>query len=446
MKHTVSEVAPCRKKIEVAYEADEVNAAYDEMYTELRDDVVLRGFRRGRAPRKLLENKFAKPVAQDVSAKLISSALEKIMEEDDVNPMAEPSMTPEKPAAEPGQAFAFVAEVDVRPTFELGEYKGLALEEPSTEPTDAEIDERMESYRQTFAERTDVDEPAAPGDMVQVDASVKVGDEEITKLEDQWVKVDGEKLFDLPCPELVATMTGIKKGDVARFKIVLPDTHPKEELRGKDADVALTAKQVQRVTLPALDDAFAGRVHLPSMAAFRETVAEHVRRDKEEARFEALQEQLIDQLIARNPFDLPAEYLERQTQSQMMQQWLQYAQMGVSQDFLRENADNMRTQTRERTERGVRWSIISDAIADQEKIEISQEEIQGYIDELAERENVPPAQVVEAIRGRKGGMYAVAAQLRDVRIVRFLIENGTVTPAAEGMSAEAKAAEERQKK
>ena len=115
MDHTVAEVAPCRKKISFTYAAAEVDEAIESMYGELSGEVALKGFRKGRAPRGMLVRRFAKDVARDAAAKLVSGGLEKAMEESKLNPMSQPVLTPEKPVAAPGEPFTFEAEMDVRP-------------------------------------------------------------------------------------------------------------------------------------------------------------------------------------------------------------------------------------------------------------------------------------------------------------------------------------------
>lgn len=440
MNHTVREVAPCRKKVECAYEAAEVDQAFDAVYDELRRDVTVPGFRRGRAPRNALARRFGVDVAKDVAAKLVRDALEKVWEEDKIAPMAEPKLEPEKPEAVGGTAFAFTAEVDVRPEFELADYKGLVLREPSVEPTEADIDERLETLRESFADRRDVEEPAEAGDMLRADARVSAPgqpnedgtpaeDDVILDEKDRLIKNAGDRIFDLPCPELVEKLTGAQAGDTVEFRLArLPDDFPNAKLRGKEASVTLRVQGVQRVTLPALDDELAKRLQADTLDELRRLVVEMIRQEKTQARHEALEEQIIDQLIERNPFDLPTEYIERQSASQAMQHYMRLAQMGASADYLRDNAEEIKTLSRQRTERSTRWSIIADAIAEKEQLEVTPEEVTGYIDQLARQQGATPADVAKTIR-EQNGMYAVASQIRDAKIVTQLIASAVLSPA-----------------
>ena len=420
MNHTVSDIAPCRKRIECAFEPGEVDQVFDDLYRELGGDVAIKGFRKGRAPRVLLERRFGKGMAQDAGAKLVSQGLEKAMEEAKINPLAEPSIAPDKPVADPGKPFAFSAELDVRPDFELAEYRGLALEEPSIEPEPADIESRLQNIRENLADRAETDQPAAADWLLRVDVVVTAGGREILKREGQWVKNAGGQLFGLPCPELPERLTGARKGDTVELEVTVPDDHPEEDVRGSRAQATLAVQAVESAVLPDLDDTLAVRCGLDSLEALRERVTDLARGELAEARHAALEKQIVDQLLARMPFELPAATLDRQSARLLLQQRLRLARMGASRELLTQRDDDLRTATRGEAERQLRWTILADAIADQEKFEVTPEDVQEHIALVAQRSGATPAQVVKALGGQSG-LLAAAQEIRAGRVVALII-------------------------
>jgi trigger factor len=434
MKHTITDVAPCRKRIEIEFDVAEVDKGFDEVYREISESARIKGFRPGHVPRRVLERKFGKNVNADVARHVFQKGLSDLFEQEKISPMESPEFKPDADALKPGQAFSHAVEIDVRPVFELADYTGLPLKDEIADPADQEVEDRLQRYARALAKHDPVEGPAQKEDVLKNDIRLVVpldGEEkELVNDKNQYYRVGaGEKLLGMPCPGIDDKTVGAKIGDVLTFDVTIPEEHPDETLRGKSARATMTVIGIERPEPVALDDAFAASAGFESMDQFRDTVRESILAERARLRREAMEKQAIDLLVERNRFDIPEAYLKRRALGQFLQARMRLAREGATKELLQEKNDELEASTRAATERGIRWSAISDAIAEKEKIEITQEDVQRHVDMLAGYYKLTPAKMLKQIRDMDG-MYALAAEIRDGRVLQHLLDKAVVEKAA----------------
>lgn len=425
MNHTVTDVAPCRKRIELSFSTEEVAQGFDEVYRDIADSVAIKGFRKGHTPRRVLERKFGKTVNADVARHVFQKAVADVFEKDKISPMEAPEFKPDENTVTPGQPFTHAFEIDVRPVFDCPAYAGLELKDDVAGPADADVDAQLQRYQRAFSKYNPVEEPAQKEDVLKVDLVVTAGEKEIVNEKDQHLRVDGEELLGLPCPGFADKLVGAKIGDAPAFDLTLPADHPEEALRGQTARAVVTIKGVERPELAPLNDDFASRIGFDTLDKLRERIRANLAGEKNRERRASLERQAIDQLIARCPFDLPEAYLKRRVAGQLMQTRLRLAREGATREFLQEKAAEMEEASRQVTERSIRWSIISDAIAEKENFEITQEDVTAHVDALARRYQTTPAKMLRQLRDADG-MYALASEIRDGRVMDIILNQSTV--------------------
>lgn len=422
MKAEVTEVAPCRKKIEIEIPAEKVDKTFDESYSTLRENVQLKGFRNGHAPRRLLERKFAKDVAKDVRAKLFQDALSDCMKENDLAPMGEPDLDIEKLEVKTGTCFAFSTEIDVRPKFDLPEYKGLTIEDKAEPVTDEDIERRVEELRENFADYTETDEKSSENDALEADILGTAGEEELINAKAQRVPVRGDKLFTIPCKDLVKKLSGKKAGDEVTLKLTLPDDFYNEALRGEKATMKLSVLKILRPELPELDQKFAQRFALDDMSVLRKRIGDNLRAERSQQSRQEMEKDIIDLLISKTAFDLPEEVLKRQVETTIMRSQLTLARQGATKEAIEEQKEKMEEESKEQTERMLRWTIISDSIADKEELEVTEQEMQMHIEMLAQSYQIPPAKMLKRIQDQNG-LHAMVAEIRDMKVINLIMES-----------------------
>lgn len=430
MKVEVTDVAPCRKKLSVEVPAEKVDEVYEETYSFLQSNVQVKGFRKGHAPKRVLQRKFKDEVSKDVRGKLFQQSYEEALKENDLSPMGDPDLDVETLTAEPGQSFSFETEVDVRPKFDLPEYKGLKLTETVEVISDESVDEQLKNMRHSFAQHESVEDKSQADDMLEVDVVAMVEEEELLNEKAQRVRIDGERLFGIECKDLVEKLTGLAKGDETALELALPDDFYKEEMRGKTTKIQLTVTDVLRAELPEMDDAFAKNLGMDSMDKLRDTIRRNIRTEREREARQTLEQDAAGELIDACSFDLPEEFMKRQTEAALIRSKMQMARMGATKEYMDEQAEEIEKSSKEETERTVRRTIIFDAIADKEEIEVSEEEIWGQIQMLARSYNITPEKMLKRVQDNNG-LMAIASELRDIKVTKVILDAAEITREGE---------------
>lgn len=429
MKTEITEVAPCRQKLTVTVPADKVNEAFQSIYDELSGRVQIKGFRRGHTPRKLLEKRFAKDVAKDATAKLFQDSFIEALKEKELAPLGDPDLKIEELEAKEGAEFSYSTEVDVRPKFELPEYKGLELTEKTVPVADAEVDEQISRLQKAFAEYNEVEEGAAAEDYLLVDVTVTSGNEKLIDEKNQRLKVEGELLFGLECKDLVKTLTGVKKGAEKSLTLTLPQEFHKEALRGKPAEVKLSVKAVERGKLPEVDQRLAQMLGCDDVEKLKSRIRENLAADRKAEARRDMERQAVDKLIGTCKFELPEAFLKRLIDSQLIRNKMQLARMGATKELLAEKQAEMAKESAAESERTLRWSIISDAIADKEELEVTETEVQEHIEALAHNYQTTPAKMLKRIRDLNG-IASMISEIRDIKVLKLLLDQASIKQEA----------------
>ncbi len=428
MEYQIKDTGPCRKLIELKFTAEEVDKSFDACYQDINSQVRIKGFRPGKTPRKVLENRFAKDAASDVVKALLRNELVPLTRKEKINIVGAYTLKNSDGLASPRQPLNLDIEVDVIPDFELPEYKGLELTDHAVEVKEEKINDMLERYRRMFANFQEVEEPVQKGDIIKVDFETKVGGEEIMHMEDQRLRVDGDILFGLPCPQLVEKFTGAKKGDFVELGITLPQDHPNPQLRNRDAQVEITVKNVERGELPELNDAFAEGLGVGTLSQLRERIRENLAR---EAYMEAKQkeeDEIVDKLLAAAPFEVPEAMVKSETEAIIQQRRLQQIRTGVKEDeAMYQQLDAYRPEAAKEALRKVRWGVLAARIGEKEEVKVSDNEVSAQIEALAAQYKTTPAKIVQRIR-EFDGVQPMIAEIQSVKVLQLIADNAKGRP------------------
>src|SRR3989304_1272629 len=236
-KADLEEVGPCKYKIKVEVSLEKVKEKLDEKYKELSDNLSLPGFRRGRAPRKLLERKFGKDVLNELKQELLTASFDEVIEEKKLEPIGDPQLDFDKIDLKDDAPFNYELVIETRPKFELSEYKGIKVKKPAVKVTAKEIDNALNNLREMKAEYVSAEDGKAKQD------DQIVADFELTCEEKQVLKSDNASLllndkiafYGVMLPEFYKLIVGKKVGNNVEYDITLPDNFKEKILVGKNA-------------------------------------------------------------------------------------------------------------------------------------------------------------------------------------------------------------------
>jgi len=418
MKVQVEELSPVERKLSIEVHPEQVQAELGRAYAQLGRSVRLPGFRPGKIPRRILEQRFKGEVEDDVARRLVERAYLSAISEHHVDAVGAPQLTPVRLDQE--KPFAFEARVEVRPKVDPKDYRGLPFKRVQVAVTDAEVDERLEAMRQRVARLEPVEgrTVAEPGDFAIVDYTGNIQGQPFpgSAAEDVTVEVAAGDLMRGNVPELAGTVVGQKR----ELDHTFAADDSEASRAGKTAHFSFTLKGLKRQLVPPLDDDFAKEV------GGGETLAElktKVRGDLESAaRNRAAQderEQLVKGLVERNPFDLPKAMIERGLDAMLDGALRMMARQGLDPSRLNLDFSSLREEMRPKAEAEVRGALLLQAVAEKEGLSVNSEELDARIAQYATESGAPLHQVRKAFKEPEQ-KRALEQRVREEKTVEFL--------------------------
>lgn len=418
-----------KRKLEIVVPSAEVTKALDRAYKDLGKRAKVKGFRPGKVPRSVLEMYYKKQVQQEVSDELVRRSLGEALQEKSLEAVGLSWPEPVPPVIS-GEDFCYRVEVEVPPEFVAENYTGLTVEDPGVEVADSEVEARLEEIRQSNAMLSPITEERGvkEGDFVTLDYQGYFAGEVLPegKAENIYLEV-GVGKFD---QDFESNLIGLTPDAETRFAVDLPSDFFNPLLAGKVIEFQVKLHEIKEKAVPELDDAFAQSLggNFQTMADLRQAVGDDIINNREKERRGRLEEQALDQLIVAHPFEAPPSMV-RQEQEGILRDQFQFMQsQGLNLEGL--NMEKMLENVKPQAERRVRVRLIFDKIAIQENILLSDEEFEEGITRIAERSGRPASQVRQFYQ-ENNLMEGLRRQLRDEKVMAFILDAAEIVPAAE---------------
>jgi len=422
----VEDAGPCKKRVKITVPQSEIQKKIDESYERLRESAVIDGFRKGHVPRKLLERRFGEEVVEEVKQTLLAESSEKAIEENDLKVLGTPSFDDVDFALDKDCVFEITLEV--RPEFELAEYKGLHLVRKAVEISDEEIESSIESLRRSRAtlEAQPGDAVVRANDYVNCDWEITADGEMVASEKADEFVVTGKRFGGVELEkELPEILEGAHVEDRREASGKILDSYPIEKWRGKECAVSMTIREIRRPVLPEVDDAFAASFDFDSVDDLKQAVIRSIRREKERDNDLDLERQIFDQLLATMPFDLPEGLFKAQARSIMMRQQYRLRMRGIPEDELEKHLEELRDASEEAAERNLKIFFILEKICDKEKIFVTENEVENRIAAMANSFRVSAAAMRKKIE-QEGSMAELRAGMREDKAIAFLKEHAQI--------------------
>ena len=426
MQFSVEDVSPVEKKVAVEVEWPIVSAKLDAAYKELGRDVALKGFRKGKVPRNILEKMFARRVEEEVVRQLIQESFVQAAQKHSIQPVAEPIV--DDVHLHKGEKFHYTARVEVRAEVEPKEYEGIPLDKHEPEIAAEEIDRALERKREELAQFKPIEGRAIleKSDIVICEVRGEVADKPFHR--DTLVVDLGQPQRD-PINGLSAALIGkpVVSAEPHMVELDMPDSG------GKKALLKVTVKEAREKHVPALDDDFAKDTgEADTLEELRGKVREQLLGEKGKDVDRELKAGLVKELIRRNPFEVAPSLIERQTDVVLQRTKFQMAMQGVD---VRQGFDDTRIKDSLRSAAAdeVRAMLLLDAIATKEKVEISEADLEKRMAEMAKsRETSVPR--LKAELQKEGRYEGIRHSLREEKTLDLLLSKAIITPSKEAAS------------
>lgn len=422
-------------------DAQTFDKALDQAFRKVVKDVTVPGFRKGRVPRPIFEQRFGVEVLyQDALDIVLPDAYAKAVEESGIEPVAQPEIDIDE--IEKGKDLVFTATVVVKPEVQLGEYKGLEVTKIDTEVTEEEVNAEIEVLQKRYAELVvKEDEPAELGDTVVIDFEGFMDGEafEGGKAENHSLELGSNSFI----PGFEDQLVGAKAGEEKEVKVTFPEDYHEEKLAGKDAVFQVKVHEVKSLVLPELDDDFAIDVddEVETFAELKEKIKKRLQESKEHAARHQVENEVIEQAAKNAEIDIPEEMIDTEIERMINELDQQFRAQGLNLDLYQQMSgqklDDLKESMREDAEKRVRANLTIEAIAEAENVEVTEEEVNEELEKMSELYNLSVEQIKEMI----GSTDFVKNDLRMKKAIDLLVDSAVQVERTEEAEDEEKVEE-----
>ncbi|HBU92421.1 MAG TPA: trigger factor [Bacillus pumilus] len=407
----------------VAVDAETFNKALDDAFKKVVKQVSIPGFRKGKVPRGLFEQRFGvESLYQDALDILLPVEYPKAIDEAGIEPVDRPEIDVEK--IEKGESLIFTAKVTVKPEVKLGDYKGLNVEKDDATVTDEDVQEELKGMQNRQAELVVKEEGAIEnGDTVVLDFEGFVDGEafEGGKAENYSLEVGSNSFI----PGFEEQLVGLETGAEKDVEVTFPEEYHAEDLAGKPAVFKVKIHEIKAKELPALDDEFAKDVdeEVETLAELTEKTKKRLEEAKENEAEGKLREELVEKASENAEVDIPQAMVDTEL-DRMMKEFEQRLQMqGMNLElyfqFSGQDENALKEQMKEDAAKRVKSNLTLEAIAAAENLQVSDEEVEEELSKMAEAYNMPIENIKQAI----GSTDAMKEDLKVRKAIDFLVEN-----------------------
>lgn len=408
----------CKREIEVEVPADVVERQTESLVQKYQKMARLPGFRRGHVPATIIRQRFAEDLRTEVVEALVPQYFRREAEKQGLHPVSQPRVSDLH--LHDGEPLRFKASFEIMPEIEISGYKEVRSEKPEITVTDDEVNEALNSLREQHATFTSIeDRPLADRDFAQVSLQGIPKDPggKPVNMDDILVEIGGVNTM----PEFTENLRGAAAGDQRTFEVHYPEDFSDQRLAGKRFSYTVNVKSIKQKNLPELNDSFAKELgEFASLDELKTRIRESLLSDKQRTAEREAKDKLMDELVKRNPFPVPDALVEHQIDIRLERGLRALAAQGMrSEDMKKMDFARLRAGQKDSALQDVKAALILDRIADAEKIEVDEEEVNKEIEALATQSKQTP----EAIRARltrDGAIDRIRNRIRNEKTLDFL--------------------------
>jgi trigger factor len=411
LNFTVSEPKPWKRVLEIEVPSASIQTELDEAYGRYRKEMRIPGFRQGKVPLSVLKARFGNEIRAEVLERKIPEYLNQAREEADIDPISQPVI--EDISFDDGEDLKVRAVLEVKPPIELKQYKDLRVIRKVVEVTDENTARSLDALRERYANIVRVDGVAEQdhflmADLQHLDSSGVpiIGRKE----EGQFFQIGTERLGEAFDKQLI----GVKADEERRVDTVYPDDYAEEDLAGQQGHFLVKVRDVLEKQLPILDDAFAVDVGAEDLDDLKQSIKEEMEQEPDRE----MRTKLLEQIVADYDFEVPESMLKT-----YLDQSVSEARSRARGQEIDEEA--IRLEYRPAAVDQIKRYLLLDAIGDEEQIEVTKEEVDGRLERIAERGQMPVDQIRRTFRDN-GRLERIESDIREEKVVEFLVQHADI--------------------
>jgi len=439
----VEDAGTLKKKITITIPRERIDAQYDDMFGELREQAQVPGFRIGRAPRRLLEKRFGKEVSQDVRNALVGESIGDALEKVELNTVGEPDLDLDEIEVPESGDMEISFEIEAIPDFDVPDSSDLKVERVVTEASDEEVDEYVNQILMSMARYKESDEPVEEGDMVTASATLAAeGIEEPIKRPGLDLRAAPGQIEGIPVVDLGKELTGAKPGDNVTLKVTVPESHPNEEWQGKEMTIEIVVSGVRKREAPELSDEIAEQMGFDSVGEMRSYLRGRLQSRTESEAQQNMRQQIEEFLLENTELDVPEGVANRHASQIIQRRYLEMLQMGVPREKVDENIAELKAAATEQAKRDLKLQFICEQIAEDKDIEVTSAEMNSRIAQMASYYNRRPERLRQEL-AQDGTLEQLQVSLLQEKVLNALLGEAEVKEVSPEESSDADENEEK---
>lgn len=427
MDVNVEEINALTRKITITLPEDIVQSRLNEAYDKLKKETKMKGFRRGKVPRSVIVKYYKAQVEAETGEKLVQDTYFDAIEKQGVDPIVHPDIKDVK--YNDDGSFTYIAEVDVRPEFELTGYTGLEVEKEEVFVTDEEIAlELAEMQKNMAALRSVTDRPIQKGDVVIVDFQGFHDGEPMPQVKNENYSVEvGSGNMGV---EFEEKLIGMNKDEKGLQEVDFPENHPNPIIKGKKVEFRISVKDIKERVLADLDDEFAKDAgeQFKTLDDLKASIKERLTKRREERAEGAITDKIMQKLLEAHEFEVPKRLVAFEIEQMIKQTEKQFEQGGMSLEAAGLTREKLAEQNAEMAGKRVRGDFILKKIAEVEKIKVEEEDMERGLKRIGDMYNMPVAKVKEFFQNRDD-LLPLMNELLNEKILAFLREKAVLVDA-----------------
>lgn len=425
MNVKIEEAGPCKKVLKFEIPKETIESEFEKKTVEVCDTVEFPGFRKGRAPRKLVEKRFGTQIKDEVKQSVVSDYYQKTLEEHKLNPVGNPKFS--EIEVEIGKSLTFDVTLEVWPSFDISQYKGLQLKKKSVAATDDELQKVLMDMAFRKAQLTVVKNGnVQKGDHIICDCKVEVSGNAVFEDDDVEILVaNGVTVVNATVSDLATNLEGAKSGEERMVDAKLLQNFIKEEYRGREAKIKLTVKEIKRLVPPQANEDLAKTLGFDSLEDLKSNIRKRIEIDKKRWAEDDLRNQILDILLDQTKLELPQDFLNYHTEQRVYKHQLDLLNRGVPLEEIQKQMETIKNASAESVLRELKASLVMNHIAEKEKIFVTENEVEQRIADIARAYNTDTMRVRKQLE-RQGNLSYLRNDMRESKVMNFLLKEARV--------------------
>lgn len=431
MKTSVEKLENNKVKLEIEVDAQQFDKAMQKAYLKNRKHITIPGFRKGRAPRQIIERYYGEGIFyEDAINEACPKAYEEAVRESGIEPVDQPTIDIVQIGG--GKSLIFTAEVTVKPEVELGQYKGIEINKVEYNVTDQDIDNQLEMIREQNARWVSVeDRPAKEGDLLTIDYKGYVDGEafEGGTAEKQTLEIGSQRFI----PGFEEQLVGMKVGDEKEIQVTFPEEYHAEDLKGKEATFEIKVHEIKEKELPELDDEFVKDIsEFDTLEEYKANLRKTMEENAKQREKIEMENQLLEKVVQNAKVDIPEVMVENEIDAMVRDMDFRMRYQGLDLqsylDMINTSMEDFRAQFKDDAYNRVKLQLTLEQIIKEEKIEASDEDLEREYEKIAEQYKLDVERVKKDYQGQEEGLKrSLAVQ----KAVDFLMEHAVIVEKQE---------------